>query len=219
MLHWLKIHLHDKLLAGLFAAVPLLVVAGAASSLERGSEQLAAYLHIPFHFPGIGFLVALLLVYVLGLIATSFFGKVAFRLADRLLCSLPGIETIYRAWRDVAFVSPEEGGMFRQVVLVGSPNTVGMQLGFTSGHSLPGDPNTLCVFLPGIPNLLNGRLVIVARSAVVQLTMPVEDAVKFLLSSGNYLPEGLNGARAAGPAANGQAAPPIQTGIPGTTPS
>jgi uncharacterized membrane protein len=196
-MHWLKMHLHDKLLAGLFAAVPIVVVAGAATSLERGSEQLAAFLRIPFHFPGIGFLVALLLIYVLGLIATSFFGKVAFRLADRLLSHLPGVDILYRAWKDVALVSPEEGGVFHEVVLVGNPTGLGMQLGFSSGRTLPGDPNCLCVFLPGIPNLLNGRLVLVERSAIVRLDMTVEEAIKFLLSTGNYLPGGLHAAVAA----------------------
>ena len=199
---WIKVHLHDKLLAGLLAAVPLVVVFGAASSLERGTEPLAKPLGL--HFPGIGFVLALLLIYVLGLFVTSFFGRFALHLVDRLLCRLPGLSLVYRAWKDVLLVSPQEGGMFHQVVLVGSP-TFGAQLGFTSGHALPGDPTSLCVFLPGIPNLLNGRLVVVNRDACVRLEMTVEEAIKFLLSTGNYLPAGLHGAAACPAAANGLA--------------
>jgi uncharacterized membrane protein len=210
-MNWIKMHLHDKLLAGLLAAVPLVVVAGAASSLERGTEPLAKPLGL--HFPGIGFVLALILIYLLGLFVTSFLGRVALRLVDRLLCQVPGFSLLYRAWKDVLLVSPEQGGMFRQVVLVGTP-TAGAQLGFTSGHTLPADPTSVCVFLPGIPNLLNGRLVVVNRDACVRLEMSVEDAVKFLVSTGNYLPSGLRGAGTGPAAGNGLAAAPAPGGKP-----
>jgi uncharacterized membrane protein len=204
-MNWIKMHLHDKLLAGLLAAVPLVVVFGAASSLEAHTEPLAKPLGV--HFPGLGFVLALVLIYLLGLVVTSFLGRLVLHLADRFLCHLPGVSLLYRAWKDVMLISPEEGGMFHQVVLVGNP-VVGAQLGFTSGHTLPADPNSVCVFLPGIPNLLNGRLVVVNRDACVRLEMSVEDAVKFLLSTGNYLPPGLHGVATSLPAGNGLAAAP-----------
>src|SRR5215813_10527108 len=118
-MHWFKMHLHDKLLAGLLAAVPLVVVAGAASSLEARTEPLAKPLGL--HFPGLGFVLALLLLYLLGLFVTTFLGRFALHLVDRALSRLPGLSLVYRAWKDVLLVSPDKGGMFHQVVLVGSP--------------------------------------------------------------------------------------------------
>ena len=189
---WLKLHLHDKLLAGLLAAVPLVVVFGAASSLEAHTEPLARPLGL--HFPGLGFVLALVLIYLLGLAVTSFFGRITLRAADRLLRQVPGLSRLYRTWRDVLIVSPKQGGVFHQVVLVGSPSGAGAQLGFTSGHHLPGDPNSICVFLPGIPSMLSGRLVIVSRDCCTWLNLSVEDAFTFLVSMGNHLPPGLHAA-------------------------
>jgi uncharacterized membrane protein len=205
-MHWLKMHLHDKLLAGLFAAVPIVVVVGAASSLERATEPLAKPLGL--HFPGIGFVLALLLIYLLGLVVTSFFGRVTLRATDYLLRQVPGLGQVYRAWKDVLIVSPSEGGIFHQVVLVGSPSGAGAQLGFTSGHGLPGDPNSICVFLPGIPSMLSGRLVIVTRDCCTRLEMSVEEAFTFLVSMGHHLPAGLHRTAPFSPANGPVIAPP-----------
>jgi uncharacterized membrane protein len=77
------------------------------------------------------------------------------------------------------------------------PNQMGgAQVGFTSGRPLPGDPRSICVFLPGIPNPLSGRLVIVARDQCAPLALSMEEAFKFLLSTGNYLPPQLQGMQA-----------------------
>jgi uncharacterized membrane protein len=51
----------------------------------------------------------------------------------------------------------------------------------------------LCVFLPGIPNPLSGRLVIVERELCLPLPLSMDEAFKFLLSTGNYLPPELRG--------------------------
>jgi uncharacterized membrane protein len=212
---WIKMHLHDKLLAGLLAAVPLVVVFGAASSLEAHTEPLAKPLGV--HFPGLGFVLALVLIYLLGVIVTSFLGRVALGLVDRLLCQVPALSHVYRTWKDVLIVSPREGGVFHQVVLVGSPSGPGAQLGFTSGHGLPGDPNSICVFLPGIPSMLSGRLVIVSRDSCTRLDISVEEAFTFLVSMGNHLPAGLRGT-ASCPAPNGLAIAPAPAS-PGGNPA
>src|SRR5436190_895845 len=70
---------------------------------------------------------------------------------------------------------------------------VAAQVGFTSGRALPGDPKNICVFLPNIPNPISGRLVIVPRNVCSPLKLSVEEAFKFQLSSGNYLPPALVG--------------------------
>lgn len=103
-----------------------------------------------------GVLLAVVGVYLLGLAVTSFLGRFALRLADRLLQKVPGLSLLYLAWKDVLVVPPDKAGTFHQVVLVPNP-AGGAQVGFTSGRPLPGDPRCLCVFLPGFPNPLAGR--------------------------------------------------------------
>jgi uncharacterized membrane protein len=65
-------------------------------------------------------------------------------------------------------------------------------MGFTSGEALPGEPARWCVFIPGLPNPLSGQLVIYPRDECVPLEISVEEAFKFLLSTGNFVPRGLS---------------------------
>jgi hypothetical protein len=82
--------------------------------------------------------------------------------------------------------------MFNQVVVVPHAGQSG-QVGFTSGRPLPGDPDNLCVFVPNLPNPLSGRLVLARRETCIVLPISVDEAFKFLLSTGNYLPPSLRG--------------------------
>jgi uncharacterized membrane protein len=183
-------HLRNKLVAGVFAAVPIVVVAYAAYWIEANTRAVAAPLG--YNVPGLGVLIVLVGVYLLGVLVTSVLGRLLFGLANAFFKRVPGLRLLYQAWKDLLVVSPEQAGMFHQAVLV--PVGEGRaQVGFTSGRALPGDPKNICVFLPNIPNPISGRLVIVPRNVCSPLKLSVEEAFKFQLSSGNYLPPALVG--------------------------
>jgi len=79
-------------------------------------------------------------------------------------------------------------GIAAMVVLIPSDN-LGMQMmGFTSGDAVPGDRDKWCVFVPGTPNPVVGRLYFVPRERCRVLDISVEEAFKFLISTGNYIP-------------------------------
>lgn len=185
---WLLAHLRDKLLAGAFAAVPVLVLVFVGYWIETNTRLAADT--IGLHFPGLGFLIVMVGCYLLGLAVTSFLGQFFLSLGDRLIQMIPGLNQIYRIWKDVLVV-PDKG-MFHQVVVVPEVGQSG-QIGFTSGRPLPGDPDGMCVFLPNIPNPLSGRLLIVRRESCIVLPISVDEAFKFLLSTGNYSPPALRG--------------------------
>jgi len=183
-------HLRNKLVAGAFAAVPVAIVVYAAIWIEENTKALAAPTGVKF--PGLGVLLVLAGVYLLGLLVTSVVGRLLFGLANAVFRRVPGLKLIYQVWKDLLVVAPDQAGMFHQCVLV--PVGEGRaQVGFTSGRALPGDPKSICVFLPNIPNPISGRLVIVPREVCTPLKLSVEEAFKFQLSSGNYLPHTLTG--------------------------
>ncbi len=185
----LQSHLRNKLLAGVLTAVPVVIIIYAAVLAEGYTQPLTKPLG--FTFPGLGILLVLVGTYLLGLVVTSLLGQFFVGIADRLLKRLPVVGMVYQAWKEVLVVPPGEKGTFDQVVLVPSAEGVGSYVGFTSGKGLAGDPETICVFVPGAPNPLTGRLLLVPRSAVRPMPVPVEEAVKFVLSTGNHLPAGL----------------------------
>jgi uncharacterized membrane protein len=183
-------HLRNKLLAGALAVVPIVVLVWGVLWVEEHTKPLSQPLG--FHFPGLGVLVAIIAVYLLGLIVTSLVGRWILGIVDKLLQRIPGLNYIYRAWKDVMVQPPGKAGVFHRVVLVHGLFGKGMQLGFTNGEELPGDAEHWCVFVPGVPNPISGQLLLVKRKDCLLLALPVEEAFKYLLSTGNYLPAGLD---------------------------
>lgn len=185
---WLMSHLRNKILAGGLAAVPLVIVAYVLWFVEEKTKALAAPLGV--HFTGFGFLIALVGIYLLGLLITSFLGRLILGLVNTVLEKIPGINLIYKAWKDVLVLPPNKTGMFHLVVMVRDTGR-GWQLGFTSGEPLPNDPQCFCVLLPDIPSPFSGRLLVVPKEQCLILNMSVEEALKYQLSTGNFLPPGL----------------------------
>jgi uncharacterized membrane protein len=181
-------HLRNKLVAGAISVIPIAIVVVAAIYIEQYSKTLAE----PFglKFPGIGVLIAIVGVYILGVIVTSVFGQIVLGWLNYILLKVPGLNMVYRVWKEVLVSPPDKNGIFHQAVLVPTWHNQ-VQLGFTNNDPLPDDPNSICVLLPNIPNPFSGRMIIVKRDSCVFLKISVEEAMKFQLSTANYLPPGI----------------------------
>jgi uncharacterized membrane protein len=191
MLNKLGAHVRNKLLAGALMAGPIVLVVVGAVWLENNTKVLTSLVGLP-HVPGLGVVVAVAAVYLLGLVVTSLIGGIFVRGLDYLLRRIPGFNLLYRTWKDVLLLPPGKTGVFHQVVLVSSRGGVGKQIGFTSGEPLPGEPPRYSVFVPSLPNPLSGQLLLIPVEDCSTLAITVEDAFKFLLSTGNYVPAGLS---------------------------
>ena len=55
----------------------------------------------------------------------------------------------------------------------------------------PGNPDLLCVFVPNCPNPITGRLYFVSRGQCQFLKVPTREAMKCVVSGGNFIPEGI----------------------------
>jgi uncharacterized membrane protein len=188
---WLFRHLRNKLGAGMLAAIPLIVLVAGATWIESHTRPIADLAGLSL--PGFGVILAVVGAYLLGLIVTSIVGRIFLFGLDRFLEHVPGFHHLYHAWKEVVVLSPARASMFHQVVLASSGDGKNAQIGFTSGDHVPGDPHTVCVFLPNIPNPLSGRLTLFQKSCCVPLKLSVAEAFKFLLSTGNYVPPDLEG--------------------------
>lgn len=183
-------HLRKTFLAGIFAAVPIVVTAFVIWYVDHNTRIISDKL-FGKPIPLVGIVVAVVAIYLGGLIATTLLGKWIIGLVDRLLSRLPGFRQLYSAWKQIALTPGGGEGMFAKVVLVAEVSPHTRTLGFTSGQPVEGAPDTLCVFVPNAPNPLQGRLLFVERSRCAILDVSAEDAFKMILSTGNYLPEGV----------------------------
>jgi uncharacterized membrane protein len=78
--------------------------------------------------------------------------------------------------------------VFARVVTLPDESGRLRMLGFTSGRPIEGTTDTLCVFVPASPNPTSGRLYFVALSECQFVPVGAQEALKFIVSGGNYVP-------------------------------
>ncbi|HEY8377603.1 MAG TPA: DUF502 domain-containing protein [Nannocystis sp.] len=196
-----KNYVRNTFLAGIFAAIPVVVtvfVLWYVDHLTR--EPVKQFVGIDVPFAGVG--LALVGIFVLGIVVRSFVGRVALSLIDRLLLKVPVLAELYRAWKQISLTPGGSQGIYSKVVLVELDGGA-WHLAFTSGDAIGGGSDALCVFVPTTPNPLVGRVLFVPRSHCRPTRLAVEEVFKFLLSGGNYVPEGV------GEATTGESGRPV----------
>jgi uncharacterized membrane protein len=192
----LQKHLRNTFLTGVFAAIPLAVTVFVVWYVESKTRQPLRDL-LRINIPFLGVVVALVLIYLLGLAVGSIIGKWILSLIDKLLLRVPMVKDLYLAWKHISVTPGGREGIFAKVVLVPVENDRTHTLGFSSGEPLEGDANTTAVFIPAVPNPMNGRLHFVPIADVIVLGVSPEEAFKMILSGGNYVPAEVGAATAA----------------------
>ena len=210
--------LRNYLLAGLLVLAPSAVTLWVFFRLLNWVDNLLGrYLRfaaLDYHrIPGLGLLATLLLLVLVGWVASWIGARPLVRVWDMLLTRIPGIGIVYGSTKSLgeAFLSQKEQA-FRQVVLVPWPHPGMWRVGFITGRPgadvrgrLPGEVEV--VFVPHTPNPASGFVHYVPRKDFIYLDWPIEDGLKVIVSGGVVQPdmERVNAARAlkgAPPAAN-----------------
>jgi uncharacterized membrane protein len=181
-------HLRKTFLAGVFAAIPIAATVFVIWYVDSKTRVLSKQL-FGVDVPVLGVLIAVAVIYLLGLAVTSLLGKLLLRAADWLLLRMPILRPVYQTWKQVALTPGE--GIFAKVVAVADETGRMEMLGFTSGHPTTPAGDTLCVFVPAAPNPTSGRLYFVNRAHCRFLPVSNEEAFKLILSGGSYVPPGI----------------------------
>ncbi len=187
----LQNHVRNKLVAGLIAAVPVAVTAFILWYVDTRARGLFGVA-----YPFLGIAITVGGIYVLGLFITSLLGRFVLGLTDGMLRRIPGLRDLYRSWKQIALTSEGHEGIFARVVLIPDESGLLRMLGFTSGEAVEGDPSLCCVFVPASPNPTSGRLYFVPIQRCQRLEMRAQEALKLLISGGNYVPAAIGRATA-----------------------
>ena len=148
-----------------------------------------------FRLPGLGLILIVLLIFVIGVLTKSFLGGKLVQLGEMIVDRIPVVRTLYTGAKQVVTTIAEaDTKAFRKVVLVEFPRkgiySVGFITGTTKGEVQElTDANLVNVFVPTTPNPTSGFLVFVANEDIIDLTMTVEDGIKFIISVGIVTPE------------------------------
>lgn len=148
-----------------------------------------------FRLPGLGLILIVLLIFVIGVLTQSFLGGKLVQLGEMIVDRIPVVRSIYTGAKQVVTTIAEaDTKAFRKVVLVEFPRKGIYSLGFITGTTEGEvqeltDAKLVNVFVPTTPNPTSGFLVFVANEDIIELTMTVEDGIKFIISVGIVTPE------------------------------
>ena len=112
-----KNYLRSTFITGVFSAIPLVAtifVLWYVDKLTREPVKAVIGIDAPF----VGFGVALVGIFVLGMLVRSLIGKYVLAGIDALLLKVPVLADIYKAWKQVTLTPGGSEGMYAKVVLV-----------------------------------------------------------------------------------------------------
>lgn len=144
--------------------------------------------------PGIGFALVLALILVTGFLASNLIGRRVIGLGEAIMNRLPLIRRIYAAVKEVSAVFlTDKTTAFQRVVLIRYPHRDAFALAFVTKDGAPefnrlvGD-DLLNVFIPTTPNPTSGFLLMMPKRDVIAVDIPVEEAMKMIISGGAFTP-------------------------------
>jgi uncharacterized membrane protein len=150
--------------------------------------------------PGTGFLTAVVLIFLIGSIATNVVGRRVIALVERLLAHVPVFRSIYPSVKQLLeSFSPEKRHSFKEVVLAEHPRKGEYAYGFVTAEVLleahDGKRNMVTVFVP-TNNLYLGDVILLPREEVISTGLTVEEGIRVILSAGTATPPRLTRFRA-----------------------
>ena len=190
------------LIAGLLVWVPLGITIWVLHFLLTSLDQILLVLPnglqprslFGFDIPGLGVVVAFVILLLTGIVAANFFGARLIRAWESVLGRIPFVKSIYSSVKQVSdTVLSDQGTAFRKALLVEFPRPGCWTIAFLTGtpadsvsDHLRGD--FVSIYVPTTPNPTGGYFVMVPREAIRELDMSVDEALKYIISMGVVAP-------------------------------
>jgi uncharacterized membrane protein len=189
--HQLRHHLRTVFSAGLLFLVPLAITLWVLYTVFNLLDSLLGRWLVPligFRVPGLGLLATLLLVYLVGLIASDVAGRQLIGLWDSFASRLPLVRSVYKVAKEVSHAfGRRDRRPFRQVVSVEFPRKGLWTLGFLTAEVTAGGPfpeGFVYVFIPTTPNPTSGWLILAPREEVRPMPYSVDEGMRIIISAG-----------------------------------
>ncbi len=150
--------------------------------------------HFGFVVPGIGLILSVIIIFIIGFVATNFFGKRIIHALEHWFLKFPFIRQIYPAAKQIvdSFIS-KDSPAFKKVVLAEYPSKGLYAIGFLTNDSFKeandkAGKELLHVFIATTPSPLTGFLALIPKDDVRFLDISIEEGVKLIVSGGIVKP-------------------------------
>jgi len=148
-----------------------------------------------FRIPGLGVIVTLIIIFLFGIVTRSFIGAKLVQLGEMIVDRIPVVRSIYTGAKQiVTTIAHADTKAFRKVVLLEFPRKGLYSMGFITSDNRGEvqaltQENVVNVFVPTTPNPTSGFLIFAPKEEVIELSMTVEEGIKFIISCGIVTPK------------------------------
>lgn len=180
-------------LRGLIAVAPVAITLALIVWIFSFFEEvlrtpIEAVIGTKYYFPGLGILVALILIFIVGTVINNWVIQKLYKFADKLVRKIPLIKTLYNSVQDLmGFLGSSKKEKLGYVVTL---KVQGLRvIGFVTRESFDDLPQGLAasgdvaVYVP-FSYQIGGHTLIVPRSHVEKIDMNVEQAMRFAITAG-----------------------------------
>lgn len=145
----------------------------------------------------VGFLIALVAVWVVGVLLASVIGKTLWRMIEHFIMNAPFLRRVYpyvKQVTDFVLTPEEQEKLFSRVVAVEYPRKGIWSIGLVTGSGLRKvsesvEKEFLTILIPNSPTPITGYVIMVPREQTIALDMTVEEAFRFAISAGVIAPD------------------------------
>ena len=142
-----------------------------------------------------GAVLAVIILLITGFLGANLIGRRLVSTYERILDRIPLVRSIYGSVKHFAeIVLAKDGTSFKKVLLIEYPRKGLFSFCFLTSENPREVQNrtnedVVTVFLPTTPNPTSGFMLFVPRKDVIELDMPIDDALKMIISLGVVVPK------------------------------
>ncbi len=191
----IRITFKRKFLAGLVITVPVTLTIVVVASLFKFIDGILGQffdLFLGRHIAGLGFITAVGIIFLVGIISTNVFGKRVLGLVEKLFLNIPVFNSIYTALKQlVDAFSPESKGSFKKFVIIEYPRSGCYAFGFlTKECTVRSDKRETRLKTIYIPtnNLYLGEIALLDDNSIIYTNISIEEGIRIVLSGGTATP-------------------------------
>lgn len=195
--------MRNSLIAGIVIALPIAATIWLITAFVRFVDNFVlknlpaelnpnTYINelIGFNLPGTGLIIAIIALFILGVLASNFIGTSVLKFGERILGRVPFVSNIYNGVKQiVSTVAQSDEQNFKEVCLLEYPRPGLWAIGFVTSN-LKGAPlkylkeDYVSIFVPTTPNPTSGFLLFSKRTDIKILDMTPEEGAKMIISGG-----------------------------------
>ncbi|MBI5188540.1 MAG: DUF502 domain-containing protein [Nitrospirae bacterium] len=194
-----------RFFAGLLISIPAIItflVIGWFFKFVDGLLGPLYYNILGYHIPGLGFISAVVLIFIVGVISTNVFGRKIIGSFEKIVLKIPVFKGIYTAIKQLvdAFSPESRGSSFKKFVIVEYPRPGVFSFGFLTkectikAESSGRESCLRAVYIP-TNNLYLGEIVLFREGDVFYTDIPIDEGIKIILSGGIAAPPRISEAK------------------------